>query len=382
MTDGPLTGVRIVDLTGVIMGPFATHILADLGADVIKVESADGDLFRRYKPQRSPGMYGGFLNLNRNKRSVLLDLKAPADREVFEKLITTADVFVHSLRPQAIERLGYPYARVRELKSDIVYCGAYGFGAAGPYGDKAAYDDLIQAGAGMAALYTPLTGAPQYMPTVLCDKLGGQAMAYAIAAALYRRAKTGEGDEIEVPMFETAVEFVAAEHFGGFAFEPPIGPYGFPRMFAKSRKPYKTADGYACILPYSDTNWLDFLTFIGKAELLADPRFTKLADRVQNIEILYSLLDEEAVKRPTAEWVAFCDRVSIPCMPVLAFDELPDDVHLKAVGMFSNETHPTEGRYRALRRPITFKSSRFKIRRHAPRLGEHTAQVKSELGFD
>jgi len=379
VTDGPLTGVRVVDLTSVIMGPFATHILADLGADVIKVESEEGDSFRSYKPNRHPGMFGSFLNLNRNKRSIVLDLKQARDRATLDDLIETADVFVHSLRPKAIARLGYTYDKVRALKNDIVYCGAYGFGAGGPYGDKAAYDDLIQAGSGMAAMYTALDGVPRYVPNVVCDKLGGQAMAYAILAALYRRSKTGEGDEIEVPMFETAVEFLAVENFSGFAFEPPLGPFGFTRMLAKSRKPYKTSDGYACILPYSDANWRDLFAFTGHEELLADPRFTELSERVQHIDVLYTLLEEEAAKRPTADWVEFCDRVSIPCMPVLAFEELVDDAHMQAVGMFSTEEHPTEGRYRSLRRPITFKSSRFKIRRHAPRLGEHTAEITNEL---
>jgi crotonobetainyl-CoA:carnitine CoA-transferase CaiB-like acyl-CoA transferase len=378
--DGPLGGVRVVDLTNVIMGPFATHILADMGADVIKIESPEGDLFRNYKPVRSPGMSGNFLHLNRNKRSVVLDLKLPADRTALDALLATADVFVHALRPKAIAKLGYGYDHVRSLKNDIIYCGAYGFGADGPYGDKAAYDDLIQAGAGLAALGARMSGEPRYLPTVICDKLAGQAIANAILAALFQHGRTGEGQQIEVPMFETTIEFVAVEHMLGFTFEPPLGPTGFTRLLSPGRKPYRTADGYACILPYSDRNWQDLYTFTGRTEHADDPRYNRLAERVLHIDVLYALLEEEAAKRTTAEWVAFCDEVSIPCMPVLSLEELVDDEHVRAVGLFSSAEHPSEGRYRAIRSPVTFSSRPFAIRRHAPRLGEHTSELLAELG--
>ena len=256
--DGPLTGIRILDLTSVIMGPFATHILADLGADVIKIESPEGDSVRHYQPARHPGMSGVFLNLHRNKRSVVLDLKQDAARAALNRLIETADVFVHNLRPKTIERLGYGYDAVRAIKPDIVYCGAYGFSAKGPYGDKAAYDDLIQAGSGVAALIGEVHGEPAYVPTVICDKLAGQAIAYAVLAALFQRSRGGGGQAIEVPMLETTVEFNLVEHMSGFGFEPPRSRPGFPRLMDRSRKPYRTQDGYACILPYSDRNWLDF----------------------------------------------------------------------------------------------------------------------------
>jgi crotonobetainyl-CoA:carnitine CoA-transferase CaiB-like acyl-CoA transferase len=380
--DGPLAGIRVVDLTNVIMGPYATHILADLGADVIKVEAPEGDSFRGYKPNRNPGMAGGFLHLNRNKRSVVLDLKSAHGMEALAKLIATADVFVHALRPRAIAKLGLGYEEVWAIRPDIVYCGAYGFGAEGPYGDKAAYDDLIQAGAGIAALQAAATGTPAYVPTVLCDKLAGQAIAYAVMAALLQRERGGGGQAIEVPMFETTIEFAFIEHFLGFAFEPPLGDPGFSRVLSRFRKPYRTADGYACILPYSDANWRDFYTFTGRTEFAEDPRFAKLAERVIHVEVLYSLVDDEAAKRTTAEWVAFCDRVSIPCMPVMSLKELPDDPHVKAVGLFGTATHPSEGAYRTIRRPVNFSGAPFAIRRHAPRLGEHTAEVLSEIGME
>ncbi|MBN4093439.1 MULTISPECIES: CoA transferase [Methylobacterium] len=381
-TAGPLAGVRVVDLTSVIMGPSATHMLADLGADVIKIETPEGDSFRHYRPARGAGMGGNFLHLNRNKRSVRLDLKRPAARAALDRLIATADVLVHSMRPDAILRLGYGYERVRALRPDIVFCGAYGFGADGPYAHKAAYDDLIQAGSGLAALQTAAYGQPGYLPTVLCDKIAGQAIACAILAALYERRAGGGGQAVEVPMFETMVEFNFVEHMVGYAFEPPLGPPGFNRVLSPRRKPYRTRDGHACILPYSDRNWRDFFIHTGRLEFVDDPRFAPLAVRVENIEILYALVEEEAPRRTTAEWVAFCDSVSIPCMPVLGLEDLPEDAHLKAVGFFGSAEHPSEGRYRTMRRPVSFSGSRFAIRRHAPRLGEHTAEVLAEAGLE
>jgi crotonobetainyl-CoA:carnitine CoA-transferase CaiB-like acyl-CoA transferase len=379
--DGPLTGVRVLDLTSVIMGPFATHILAEMGADVIKVESPEGDSLRHYEPQRSPGMAGNILNLHRNKRGIVLDLKRAECRLALDKLIATADVFVHNQRPKAIAKLGYAYARVRELKPDIVYCGAYGFGANGPYADKPAYDDLIQAGSGIAALYGAVHGEPAYVPTVICDKLAGQAIAYAILGGLFQRARGGGGQAIEVPMLETTIELALAEHMFGFAFLPPLSPPGFKRLMSRTRKPYRTRDGYACILPYSDRNWQDFYAFTGRTEFADDPRFRRLSDRVHNIAVLYSMVEEEAATRTTQEWVAFCDRASIPCMPVMRLEELPDDPHVQAVGLFGEAEHPTEGRYRTVRSPVSFSGAPFRIRRHAPRLGEHTAEVLREAGL-
>jgi len=378
---GPLTGIRILDLTGVVMGPFGTHILADLGADVIKVESPEGDSTRNYKPLRHEGMAGSFLNLHRNKRGLLLDLKQPEGQAALMRLVETADVFVHNMRPKAIERLGFDYAAVRAIKPDIVYCGAYGFGAAGPYRNKAAYDDLIQAGSGIAGLYRQVHGEPAYVPTVVCDKLAGQTIAWAILAALFQRSGGGGGQSIEVPMLETSVEFTLIEHMVGAAFEPPIGKMGFVRLLSRRRKPYRTKDGYACILPYSDENWRDFFDFVGHAELKDDPRFQSLASRVNHIEVLYSLVEEEAPTRTSAEWVIFCDSKNIPCMPVRDLDDLAEDPHIKAVGLFGTADHPSEGKYRTVRSPVTFSRAPFQIRRHAPRLGEHSTEVLSEVGY-
>jgi len=379
--DGPLTGIRVLDLTSVIMGPFATHILADLGADVIKVESPEGDSLRHYEPLRNPGMAGNILNLHRNKRSIVLDLKRAECRAALDGLIATADVFVHNLRRKPMERLGYGYDRVRSIKPAIVYCGAYGFGSQGPDGDKPAYDDLIQAGSGVAALYGEVHGEPAYVPTVICDKLTGQAIAYAILAALFQRARGGGGQAIEVPMLETTIEFNLAEHMYGSAFVPPLSKPGFKRVLSKGRKPYRTKDGYACILPYSDRNWQDFYTFTGRTQFKDDARFQRLSDRVQNIGVLYQMIEEEAPKRTTSEWVAFCDRVNIPCMPVMSLEDLPEDPHVKAVELFGIAEHPSEGRYRTVRSPVSFSAAPFRIRRHAPRLGENTAEILGEAGW-
>ncbi len=380
-SDGPLQGVRVLDLTSVIMGPFATHILADMGADVIKVESPQGDSVRNYPPLRSKGMSGNILNLHRNKRSIVLDLKRADARAALGRLIEKADVFVHSMRPRAIQRLGFAYDQVREINSEIVYCGAYGFGSKGPYADKAAYDDLIQAGSGVAALYAQVQGEAAYVPTVICDKLTGQTIAYSIVAALFQRARGGGGQSIEVPMFETTIEFNMVEHFLGSAFIPALGKPGFKRLMSKMRKPYRTQDGFACILPYSDSNWLDFFSFTGRTEFADDSRFRTIAERVQHIEVLYRMVEEEARKHTTQQWVAFCDRVSIPCMPVLSLEELPQDPHVQAVGLFGAADHPSEGRYRTVRSPVTFGCAPFRIRRHAPRLGENTAEVLAEAGM-
>ncbi|SDW08372.1 formyl-CoA transferase [Albimonas donghaensis] len=378
---GPLVGVRVVDLTNVIMGPFATHILADMGADVIKVESAEGDSIRTGRPSRSPGMSGNFLHLNRNKRSVVLDLKSEAGMEAMRRLAASADVFVHALRPRAIRKLGLDYESVRAINPDIVHCGAYGFSAAGPYADKAAYDDIIQAGSGFAAFAAERDGAPSYAPTVICDKLAGQAIAYAVIAALFARERGAGGQAVEVPMFETAIEFMLLEHLGGFGFEPALEKPGYRRLLNAWRRPFATADGHCCILPYSDANWRDFLTEAGHAELVSDPRFATLPDRVAHIEVLYEIIDRTAPTRTNAEWVAFCDAASIPCMPVIALEDLPDDPHVKAVGLFATAEHPTEGAYRSIRPPVTFSGAPWTLRRHAPRHGEHTAEVLAELGL-
>lgn len=377
---GPLQGVRIIDLTTVVLGPYATRILGDLGADVVKVETLAGDQTRHYKPLKHDGMAGYFVNLNRNKRSISLDLKTPQGMAILQRLLGSANAFIHNMRQQAADRLGLGYERVRALNPDIVYCAAVGFGSAGPYSGRAAYDDVIQAGSGLAGLHAMVHGEPAFAPTVLCDKITGHTVAYAVVAALLQQAKGGGGQAVEVPMLETAAEFALVEHLHGATFEPPLGEIGFKRVLSKYRKPFRTRDGYMCILPYSDANWADFFRFTGRTEFLGDARFRVLADRVQHIDLLYSVVEQEAPDFTNAEWQAFCDRVSIPCMPVKSLDEVLDDEHLAAVGMFSMHEHPTEGAYRVVRSPVQF-AAPFQVRHHAPQLGGDSLALLEEAGF-
>ncbi|HYM33227.1 MAG TPA: CoA transferase [Candidatus Cybelea sp.] len=378
---GMLAGIRVLDLTTVLMGPFATQILGDLGADVVRIEGVGADVFRDLPPSRHPGMAGFQLNLHRNKRSVALDLKQPAAITALLRLVETADVFVHNMRPKAIGRLGLDYASLKKRNLAIVYCGAYGFSREGPYGEKAAYDDAIQAASGLAGLFAEADGAPRYVPSVICDKVAGMTVAYAILAALLHRERGGGGQEIEVPMFEANVAFNLIEHLGPFAFEPPLGDFGWKRAMSKNRKPYRTADGYACLLPYSDENWRDFFGFIGQAELATDTRFATYEGRTQNVDALYAVVERAALRHTTAEWMEFCDRVSIPAMPVMNPKRAWDDPHLRATGFLATADHPTEGRYKTIGSPARFLSTPAELRRHAPRQGEHTAEILAEAGM-
>ncbi|MBW4332322.1 CoA transferase [Stakelama sp. CBK3Z-3] len=374
-----LEGVRILDLTTVIMGPYATHILADLGADVIKIEPPAGDSARQHPPHGAPGLPGIFMNLNRNKRSVVLDLKTPEGRHALDRLIATCDVLVHNLRAHVMERLGFDYQHCSSIKPDIIYCAAYGFGAAGPYGSLPAYDDLIQAASGFSALSTPITGSPSYAPAVIFDKISGQAIANAILAALFDRARTGLGQDIEVPMFETAIEFNLMEAFAGAAFVPPKGKPGYTRIQIPERRPFRTADGYACIMPYSDANWQDFFTFAGRSELIGDPRYMRLEDRSSQFSFLYGLIEQTAPLHSTEEWRVFCGVHNIPFMPMIDLENIFDDPHVREVGLFETVEHPHAGAYRAIQRPTRYGSADFELKRHAPLLGEHTEEVLADL---
>jgi len=373
--------MRILDMTTVIMGPYGSRILADMGADVIKIEGPDGDSFRTYGPFKSKGMGGSILNLHRNKRSIELNLKDPDARAALDRLIEGSDALIHNLRPRAASRLGLNWESMSKVNPTIVLCAARGFSAEGPYGEKAAYDDLMQAGSGFAALFGQLYGEPRYAPTSWCDKIAGQAIAYAVLGGLIHRLRSGQGQALEVPMFEVAVDFMLVEHFGPMAFEPAKGPPGFKRQLALGRKPYRTADGWACILPYSDRNWKDFFAFIGRTELASESRFAALESRVNRIEELYEIIDSEARRFTTGEWMEFCDRVAIPAMPVLAFEGILTDKHAVATGMFEIVEHPSEGRYRHLRPPVRFGGCPSTLSRFAPRAGEHTHEILAELGL-
>ena len=378
---GPLKGLRVLDLSTVVMGPYASLLLADMGADVVKLESPAGDQVRFYQPQRGTDLSGLFISLHRNKRGIVLDLKDPAAQAAFGRLAATFDVVLHNFRPQVASKLGATYDQLRELNPQVIVCKVYGFGADGPYSDKPAYDDVIQAASGLAALHARVRGEPQYVPSMICDKIVGQAAALAILAACHQRNTQGHGSEVEVPMFETMVAFNLVENLAMAAFDPPMGRIGWARNISPMRKPFRTADGFVCLLPYSDRNWRDFLTFSGHPEVLQDARFRTLPDRAQNIDALYKYVEDAAPMRTTREWVEFCEAHGIPCSPVNEMEALWDDEHLKVVSMFDTVEHPTQGRYRVWRSPLRFSDSQWELRRHAPHLGEHTREVLKEAGF-
>ena len=380
---GPLDGIRVIDITTVLLGPYGTQSLGDMGADVIKVEAPPtGDIARNMGTVRNVNMAGIFINANRNKRSLALDLKKESAKEVLRRLIPTADVFVHNMRPKAMAGLGFDYEAVSAIKSDIVYVGAYGFGQDGPYADKPAYDDAIQAASGLASMFRRQDGAARYVPSTIADKVVGLTLSQAIAFALLHKERTGEGQFVEVPMLETMVAFNMVEHINGHAFEPPIGDIGYQRVVTPARRPFPTKDGHVCILPYSDKHWLNFFTAVGRPELMDDPRFCSYHARVHTINDLYGFVGEVTPTKTTAEWVALCEECQIPCMPIIDMDDLMEDEHLKAVGMFEKHTHPTEGETVLIRPPVSYSKTPGGIHRHAPRFGENGPELLRELGYD
>ena len=378
---GPLSGVRVVDCTTVVLGPWAAQQLGDLGADVIKVEPPEGDTTRQLGPMKNPGMGAFYLAVNRNKRSIVLDLKQPAARDVLLRLARDANVLLHNYRPQAARRLGMSYEAFRAVNPGIVYVGTYGFRAAGPYGDKPAYDDIIQAASGIASLQASIVGEPRYVPTIVADKSSSMTVLAAVLAALYHQARTGEGQEVEVPMFESMAAWVMVEHLYGETFRPALDTIGYKRILNPNRRPFKTKDGYLAILPYTDQNWRDFFTLTDRQDLLDDPRFKTLGTRLRHIEILYGEVGAVAVTRTNAEWLADLDRLNIPAMSVNSLESLLHDPHLEAVGFWQTVDHPTEGRMRLPGLPASYGKTPGAIRRLPPRLGEHSAEVLREIGL-
>lgn len=376
---GPLSGVRIIDLTTVVMGPAATQLLGDLGADVIKVESASGDALRHVGPMHSSGMGPLFLQANRNKRSIVLDLKREEGIQKLRELIASADVFVSNIRPPAMARLGLDYESVSKTNSSIIYCAAVGYGEGGPYAGAAVYDDLMQAASGFAGMFQRVDGKPRYAPINFCDRVVGLYVVIAIQAALYHRQLTGEGQEVEVPMFETMADFVLADHLYGHAFMPPLGGTGYPRLLSRTRGPYATRDGFLAVLVYMDAHWRRFGKIIGRPNLMEeDERFGSLQARVENAEAVGSFLGAEMAKKTTDEWLAILKAADIPASRVNSLEDLLVDPHLQAVGFFQEMDHPTEGKILVPRSPLRFSRTNPDIRCLAPRLGEHN----SEFGID
>ena len=379
---GPLAGVKVLDLTSVLMGPYATQIFADLGADVIKIEGPAGDTTRHLPPGAEPGRGAMFVNLNRGKSCLALDLKHPAARDVVLRMAGQADVFVHSMRAAAIKRLGLDYVALKAENPRLIYANLYGFGAKGRYADYPAYDDIVQAASGLADLQANLNGGtPAYLATVVADKVAGLTGAYAIIAALYARQNDGLGQEIEVPMFETLVSFMYAEHLGGSLYDPPLGPPAYPRVVAKERHPYRTRDGYLALMIYTDRHWRSFFDAIGNPAWSRDPMFASIGERTRNIGAVLGRLSDILKDRTSAEWMELFRRIEVPAMPVMSPTDLLTDPHLQDAG-FWIERDTDDGRLRFPGIPTGFSGTPGAIGDPAPGLGADNEAVLAAYGFD
>jgi len=375
-----LKDTRIVDLTTTFLGPYATQLLGDFGADVIKVESLAGDVGRSPKPSRHPDMGAGFINSNRNKRSIAVDIKSPRGREVVFKLAAKADAFVHNMRPKSAAKLGFAYDDIKRHNPSIVYCFAAGFGQDGPYADDPAYDDIIQAMSGFAAL-NAADGAPRFIPSIVADKVMGLHLAFAVASGLVHRAKTGEGCLIEVPMFESMVAFLMVEHLSAHSFDPPLGPAGYERLLAKNRRPYRTRDGFVAIMPYTTEQWTRFMECIGRTDLLEQDWVRDPVKRSANVDALYQVIADAAPAKTTAEWLTLMKEREIPCGAVNALADLFKEPHLAAIGLFEAVAHPTEGPMKSVRSPFRVPSVARQLDRLAPNLGDSSEVILREAGF-
>jgi len=379
---GPLQGIKVVDMTTVLMGPFATQTLGDYGADVIKIESLDGDVTRQIGPTRHPGMGPVFLNANRSKRSICLDLKKDAGRAVVLKLVAAADVLVYNVRPQAMQRLRLGYEDVAAINPRLIYAGVFGFGQDGPYAAKAAYDDLIQGGSALAHLMARGgDGTPRYVPNALVDRIVGLNAVGAILASLVHRDRTGVGQRVDIPMFETMAGFVMGDHLGGLTYEPPLDQGGYAPHLSPDRRPYKTSDGYICVIVYNDKQWDKFLTATGRNDLRSDPRFATFAGRAVNIDHVYAELARIIALRSTAEWIKLLDEADVPALPMHDLVSILSDPHLVATEFFPTVEHPSEGKIRSMRTAATWSETPAEPTRLAPRLGEQSEDVLREVGY-
>ena len=379
---GPLKGLKIIELTSVVLGPWAAQILADMGAEVIKVEAPFGDSNRQLGASRNPNMAALYLSNNRNKRSLVLDLKQASARDALLKIIKDCDVFLHNNRPQVMTKLKLEYNDIKSVNENIIYCGTYGYSKDGPYGEKGALDDSIQAVSGIAALNELVLGEPRYLPTVVADKTTAITVVYSILAALFHRERTGSGQEVEVPMFETMVSFVMAEHLWGEIFEPPLDKAGYTRLMSHHRKPYKTKDGYIAVLPYMNNHWKTFCEKAERQDLIEDDRFKNLSSRVENIDDTYSETGKILSTKTTQEWLDIFADTKVPVIVVNSLDDLFTDPHLEAVGFWQDFDHPTEGKLKMPGFPAKFSKTPATIRKHAPNFGEHSLEILAEAGID
>jgi crotonobetainyl-CoA:carnitine CoA-transferase CaiB-like acyl-CoA transferase len=379
---GPLSGIKLLDLTSLLMGPYATQVLGDMGADVIKVESPEGDGVRHASPGRHAGMGSVYLNHNRNKRSIVVDLKQAAGKDVLMRLAGQSDVLVSNIRPQAMARLGLAYADVAAVNPRLIYVQCFGFGQSGPYAERAAYDDLIQTLAGVPDLFVRTYGdEPRYVPSNFCDRVTGMSVVNAVLGALFYRERTGKGQAIEIPMFETMVEFLLSDHLGGYTFEPPIGPPGYQRILNPNRRPYRTRDGYISLLVYNDKQWAEFFRMIGRPELAGQGIYAGMQTRAQNVVEVYGFVRACLAERTTQAWLDLLAKSDLPYAPVGRLEDVFSNEHLRAVGFFPEMEHPSEGPMRTTAIASTWSESQPDIRRLAPRLGEHSRAILRELGY-
>jgi crotonobetainyl-CoA:carnitine CoA-transferase CaiB-like acyl-CoA transferase len=379
---GPLQGIKVIDMTTVLMGPYATQMLGDYGADVIKVESIEGDVTRLIGPTRHPGMGPVFLNTNRSKRSICLDLKKPAGRDAVLRLIANADVLIYNVRPQAMARLNLGYDVASKINPRLIYAGVFGFGQDGPYAAKPAYDDLIQGATGLPALMAQTSdGTPRYVPNALVDRIVGLTAVGAICASLVHRDRFGRGQRLDIPMFETMTSFVMGDHMGGLTYDPPLDKGGYARHLSRDRRPYKTSDGYICVIVYNDKQWQSFFDATGRDDLRNDPKFATVAGRATNIDEVYAELARIFKTRTTADWLALLTKADIPVMPMHDLETILDDPHLVATGYFPIVEHPTEGPIRSMKVSAAWSETPVETVRLAPRLNEHGEEILREAGF-
>ena len=379
---GPLAGIRVLEIASMIFGPLAGQYLGDMGAEVIKLEPPEGDLTRVIGPRRSSHMGAFFLTSNRNKRSIVVDLKTAEGRAILHKLLATTDVLLHSMRTPAADRLGLNYKELALTYPGLVYCHVTGYGDDGLYGGRAAYDDIIQAASGLAMLQTVIAGQPRYIPTIIADKISGVHAAYAIVLALFHKQRTGEGQQVDVPMFETMAAFNMMEHQWGHIFEPPVGTMGYEAVSTASRRPYRTIDGFMALLPYSDAHWRRFFEVAGVPEIMDDPRFTTFAGRQKNFRHVWDEIERQVALKTNAEWLVLLTPEDIPFSPVNSLEDLRDDPHLHSVDFWQMLEHPSEGSMRFARNPVLMSATPPQITRLPPLLGEHSAEILHAIGYD